>query len=102
MKAFLLLKNLLFYGLSSFYDFPDFPPFSSGLTHSIQQKNIVAWMLWVKPLENGGKKQHNGRKWRAISLIMIGISFSFILISCGARGPLYLPKKSMQTTVDIK
>ena len=46
----------------------------------------------VKPLEEVKKRQYKGRKWKVVLLIMIGVSLAFILISCGAKGPLYLPQ----------
>ena len=62
------------------------------LDRSIQKKKHFNLDAAVKPLKDAGRKQNNGGKWKVVLLMMIEVSFAFVLVSCGARGPLYLPK----------
>ncbi|QTS83580.1 hypothetical protein CEAn_00030 [Coxiella endosymbiont of Amblyomma nuttalli] len=62
------------------------------LSCCIDKKESFGLDRVVSLLRNKRSKQSNGEKWKIILLIMMEISFTFILIGCGVRGPLCLSK----------
>ena len=90
MKICLLLKKSV---VSWFFVILRFPSVLQQLSRNIRKKECLSLNTVVaKLLEDRGKRQSNNKKWKVVLLIMIGISFTFILTSCGAKGPLYLPE----------